>query len=227
MKRRSGNKNKKAVLLKSAAVIVTLAAVLLLPSLARYGADVRKQKRLQQTQISNPAEINRDYVCELVIPGSQPGAQIRFPVVRGRDNQKYLHTAFSGEESLLGAIFMDYRCGGDSSPHTIIYGHDAQDHHGNKLMFGVLRSYLEEAFRAAHPELHLVHGHTTKRFRLFAVKVTDTSDDAYRLDFSADRSFAEFAEQMGAPKGTKEILTLSTCLGGDGNMRLLVQGALL
>ncbi len=71
--------------------------------------------------------MNEDYYCDLLIPGSD----ILFHVVRGRDNLKYLHTAFSGVESELGAIFMDYRCDAQTSPHTIIYGHDAQDLDGN------------------------------------------------------------------------------------------------
>ena len=222
-KQRGSKRSKSAVFLQAGAVAFTLAALLLIPGLARHGADASRQQSLQQTEIADPSELNGDYFCDLVIPGSD----IRFPVVRGSDNQKYLHTSFIGEENILGAIFMDYRCGEASAPHTIIYGHDARAYDGSRLMFGVLRNYLDEAFIAAHPEIELVRNDTAKRFRLFAVKVTDTGDDAYCLDFGAGgRSFEEFAELMGAPANTKEILTLSTCLGGDGNLRLLVQGAL-
>lgn len=59
------------------------------------------------------------------------------------------------------------------------------------------------------------------------MKVTDTKDAAYHLDFDGNDCFARFADRMGAPDGTREILTLSTCLGGENNMRLLIQGAVV
>ncbi len=59
------------------------------------------------------------------------------------------------------------------------------------------------------------------------MKVMDTKDAAYHLDFDDNDCFAQFADQMGAPDGTREILTLSTCLGGENNMRLLIQGAVV
>ncbi|MBD5520262.1 MAG: class B sortase [Lachnospiraceae bacterium] len=140
---------------------------------------------------------------------------------------KYLHTTITGEESKLGAIFMDYRCDALTSPHTIIYGHDAKDLTGNELMFGKLRNFLEEDFRLNHTEVCLYKDKEVKRYNIFAVKVTDINDEAYNLDFENEDQFNEFADQMGAPENTEEILTLSTCLGGENDVRLLVQGALV
>ena len=140
---------------------------------------------------------------------------------------KYLNTAITGEKSELGAIFMDYRCDAMTSPHTIIYGHDAEDLSGNWRMFGKLRNFLEEDFRRNHAEIYLCKDKEVKRYNIFAVKVTDINDEAYNLHFENEDQFNEFADQMGAPENTKEILTLSTCLGGENDMRLLVQGALV
>lgn len=185
-------------------------------------------KKTTREQISNEndlSEINGDYYCDLYIPNSD----IAFHVVRGTDNLKYLHTSFSGEESELGAIFMDYRCDVKTQPHTIIYGHDAQDLDGNPLMFGQLRAYLDEGYIEKHIEIYLCKDGETKKYQLFAVKVTDTDtdDDAYYLDFDDRYRFEEFADRMGAPDSTREILTLSTCLGSGNNMRLLIQGAIV
>ena len=64
-------------------------------------------------------------------------------------------------------------------------------------------------------------------YEVFAARVTDIADPAYRLDFSAPGSFEAFAGICGAPPGTAQILTLSTCLSGDNDdERVIVQGAL-
>lgn len=208
-------------LLEGTAIAATLGTLLLIPNIARYASDIKKS--VETSEAADPSEMNEDYYCDLSIPGSD----ISFHVVRGRDNLKYLHTAFSGEESELGAIFMDYRCDAQTSSHTIIYGHDAQDLDGNLLMFGKLRNYLDEEYIAGHTELSLYKDGEEKKYQLFAVKVTDTKDAAYHLDFDGNDCFAQFADRMGAPDGTREILTLSTCLGGENNMRLLIQGAVV
>ena len=238
------------------ATALTVAAVLLFGNLIGYGADVRKSldampatttdveetadapapaagvdaasdagattAHANTVEYMPPWAVNEDYCCDLIVPDSD----IVFPVVKGSDNTKYLTCAFTGEESEIGSIFMDYRCNLGETPHTIIYGHDAQDIDGSAIMFGTLRNYLDQEFIDTHMELDLVCKGETKRFELFAVKVTDSSDEAYDLVFSAHGGFDGFAKAMGAPDGTREILTLSTCLG-EGGDRLLVQGAIV
>lgn len=212
-------KNNCIYILEAFAIIAFMVTVSFIPDMIHYLLDEKKStKILDSDEISS---INKDYDCHLFIPDSD----IEFPVVRGTDNLKYLHTAVTGEESELGAIFMDYRCDDSALPHIIIYGHDAQDLNGNYLMFGQLRYFLEEDFIQNHTEICLSKEDQVKRYNIFAVKVTDINDEAYNLDFSDRLEFAEFANRMGAPENTKEILTLSTCLGGENNMRLLVQGA--
>ena len=116
---------------------------------------------------------------------------------------------------MLGAIFMDYRCELSKSPHIIIYGHDAKDLEGNLLMFGKLRQYRDDDFAKGHCSIKLICGDEVREYSLFAVKITDSTDESYRVDF-AEGEFEAFAENIGAPPDAKEILTLSTCLGKDG-----------
>lgn len=214
-------KNNSAYILEGMAVIAFLVAIMLIPDVIHYCMDEKKSTKISGA--GDISEINDDYYCDLIIPGSD----IAFPVMRGTDNLKYLHTAVTGEESELGAIFMDYRCDASELPHTIIYGHDAQGVNGNRLMFGRLRYFLEEDFLQNHTEICICKDDQVKYYNIFAIKVTDINDEAYNLDFSNETEFNEFAQLMGAPENTKEILTLSTCLGRENNMRLLVQGALV
>jgi hypothetical protein len=53
-------------------------------------------------------QINPDDICWIRIDG----IRVDYPVVRGSDNERYLHTSFSGEENILGT--RNYReCHGD------------------------------------------------------------------------------------------------------------------
>lgn len=214
-------KNNITHIYEAIAIIATVVTLILIPDIVKYSLDEKKSEAVIEE--SDLAMVNEDYYCDLYILNSD----ISFNVVRGNDNIKYLDTAITGEKSELGAIFMDYRCDALTSPHTIIYGHDAEDLAGNGRMFGKLRNFLEEDFRRNHTELCLYKDKELKRYNIFAVKVTDINNEAYNLDFENEDQFNEFADQMGAPENTEEILTLSTCLGTDNDMRLLVQGALI
>lgn len=214
-------KNNSTYIFEAIAILASMVTILLIPDTIRYFMDEKKSTEISDS--SDLSRINEDYYCDLFIPNSD----IAFPVVRGTDNSKYLHTAVTGEESQLGAIFMDYRCDASTLPHKIIYGHDAQSLNGNPLLFGQLRYFLEEDFIQDHTEICLYKDDKVKQYNIFAIKVTDINDEAYHLDFTNESEFKEFANRMGAPENTEEILTLSTCLGGGNNRRLLVQGALL
>ena len=219
--RKYRKKNDITNIYEAMAVIATVVTIILIPDIVKYSLDEKKSEVVSEA--NDLARMNENYYCDLYILDSD----ISFNVVRGTDNSKYLHTTVTGEESEMGAIFMDYRCDALTLPHTIIYGHDALDLSGNRLMFGKLRYFLEEDFMQNHTEICLCKDKEVKRYNIFAVKVTDINDEAYNLDFENEDQFNEFAGRMGAPENTEEILTLSTCLGGENDMRLLVQGALI
>lgn len=166
-------------------------------------------------------EINPDYVGLLMVEG----AEIFNPVVRGRDNVRYLHTSFGGAENRFGAVFMDYRNVGDDLPHIIIYGHNVGDESGRGLMLNWLFRFLDEQFKAAHPVVVFIEDGKRSEFEIFSVRITDVYDPAYQLDFDAPGSFDAFLERNGAPPDAPQILTLSTCTFGDcEDGRVILQG---
>ena len=70
-------------------------------------------------------------------------SQISYPLVRGADNEKYLHTTFEGKENAAGALFVDADNAADfTDRNTFIYGHNMK----NGSMFGQLRKYKDSAF---------------------------------------------------------------------------------
>jgi len=170
-------------------------------------------------------QINPDYVGWIRIEGTD----IDYPVVRGDDNEKYLHTSFYGEENITGAVFMDYRNVGDltthkigdSLPHIIIYGHNLQQ--GG--MFSDLRRLLNKQFFEEHRIITLIVNDKEIEFEIFSARRTDINDPAYNLNLDNPRLFARFADRIDAPLTATQIITLSTCIrGGSDDSRIVVQG---
>jgi len=171
-------------------------------------------------------QINPDYVGWIRIDGTS----IDYPVVRGSDNDKYIHTSFQGEESIAGAIFMDYRNVGDlltyrvgeALPHIIIYGHNMQ----RGGMFSDLRGFINSRFLEENNIITLIIDGETVEFEIFSARLSDINDPAYYLTFDASHSFPRFADRVGAPLQATQIITLSTCArrDGGGDARVIVQG---
>jgi len=162
--------------------------------------------------------INADFFGWLYIEGTN----VDYPVALGTDNTKYLNTSFTGSRNPNGTVFLDYRCRGDYNPHLIIYGHNAE----RGEMFADLLKYLDASYMAANPVLLVSDGGVETEYAIFAARGTDIFDPAYRLNFDGPDEFARFAAACGAPEGTVNIVTLSTCVNGpDKSRRVIVQGA--
>lgn len=207
------------------AIAYTVAAFLYIRDLAesRMANNLLQAMKEDEKSISKfdaqMRETNPDYLCWIKIDGTL----IDYPVVRGNDNEKYLHTSFDGEENVFGALFMDYRCSGDYVPNMIIYGHNSR----HRDMFGGLRNFLDDQYLAEHPVITLKVNDRVVEYEIFDARKTDITDPAYYLDFSAADSFPAFAERCGAPPDTTQIITLSTCVsGGNEDGRVIVQGVL-
>ena len=177
------------------------------------------QAQPMPTATPSLSDVNPEYTGWLEVMGTG----ISYPMAQGEDNDKYLHTTFSGEENKLGAIFLDARCvDGLAGQHTIIYGHNAKD----GSMFAGLSALLDAE---AYPDITITlpEGEVLT-YRIFAVRQSDIRDFAYRWEFEDAADFAAFADGLGAPEGSERIITLSTCSdtgGRDG--RLLVHAALV
>jgi sortase B len=206
-----------------ATMIAAVLATIVIPHVSDLRAFRREQAAMPDLSPFDAywLEANPDYVGWLMMDGTS----IDFPVVRGDDNEKYMTTSFSGEENMLGAVFMDYRVTGESQ-HIIIYGHQASDVQGNWLVFGALHEFLDDAHLAQNPIIMFMQNDSIYEFEIFSARRTDIHDPAYQLDFSALDSWTAFLERNSAPTDAKQIITLSTCVGVDNDMRMIVQGAL-
>lgn len=161
--------------------------------------------------------INPDYIGWIAM---EDGG-VDYPVVQYDDNKKYLNTTFEGKRNALGAIFMDYRNPeGFDGEYAIIYGHNAK----NGTMFGSLKKLVG---MEQYPDIHIttVSGEALV-YQVFDVRKTDIHDAAFRWKFEEEGAMEAFKRALGAPEGTTNLMTLSTCTsGGSDDERLLVIAA--
>ena len=149
---------------------------------------------------------------------------IEYPIVRGRDNSRYLFTTFLGNRNPAGTIFMDYRhANGFDEKITIVYGHNMRD----GTMFAQVALYLEQGFKQSNQyiEITTLDGRTLI-YRVFDAVITDAWDMIYTLSVQ-DPSQA-VTMFRNAPSDAQNFLLLSTCtIGGDVDERILVYAALV
>lgn len=73
---------------------------------------------------------------------------ISYPIVKGMDNDKYLHTTFENTKNSAGAIFMDYTNASNFTDcNTLIYGHNMK----NGSMFGLLKNLRDKELYKESP----------------------------------------------------------------------------
>jgi len=164
-------------------------------------------------------EINPDFIGWISIDDF-----INYPVVRGKDNEKYLDRTFVGQNNPSGAIFMDYRnVHGFESDVCILYGHNMKD----RTMFAQLHKYREQDFMEAHPNIAIVTlGGEVLVYRVFAAKLVNDLNRAYRLNFADAAAAARVFPN--SPEGVSRFLLLSTCTNSSYDFeRLLIYAALV
>lgn len=149
---------------------------------------------------------------------------IDYPLVRGGDNDRYLHTGANGERNALGAIFMDYRNGSLEDPFILIYGHMMK----NDLMFGSLKSFKTQPRSL---EFYLDTGEKTIKTRAVLAGILSGQTILDPRDFSTYEKRLDFyrglqKEAVYDPgydlQPQDQIINLVTCTYERANVRLFV-----
>ena len=158
-------------------------------------------------------KLNPDVVGWIYIPDTT----VNYPIVQGETNDTYLYHLFNGVYNRSGSIFMDFRNAADyTDANTIIYGH----HMGDGTMFADIVKYKKQAYYDAHPTGFLFTPDQTFELTFFTAYVTDTTDDAWCMNFSSDEDYADWLRDSAArsefragilPTLSDQLLTLSTC----------------
>ena len=165
-------------------------------------------------------EKNPDVVAWIQIPALEG---LDYPVVIGEDNAYYVNHNWEKEESEEGAIFLDFRNHSDfSQPHNILYGHCMKD----GTMFQSLGQWEKESFLRGSDRTVLLY--LPEEVRVYEIigseRVGSLDSRVYKTDYAAGQDWANaigetlrhlWYESDVEYDGNSEILTLSTCMGGD------------
>ena len=161
-------------------------------------------------------------------------AVISYPVVRGKDNDKYLDTSLEGKYLAAGTIFMDYQNDDDfRDDNTVIYGHNMK----NGSMFGQLRKFRNAEFSNNNPYFYIytVDGRELT-YQIFAVKVVSAVSSTYDKFYADAQEYQDYIDNVYKSAiytssdvtvtPQDRIVTLSTCTGDD-ETRLVVFGVVV
>ena len=168
--------------------------------------------------------INQDIIAWIQIEGTE----ISYPVMKGTDNDYYLHHTFERNSNSAGSIFIEYTNSSDFQDcNTIIYGHNMR----NGSMFGLLKKYFQSQDSLPGRYVWICTPEKDYRYEIFSSHVVDAAGEVYTLFSAPDQQFQQYLDSMKAQSlvdfgvdVTKEdkIITLSTCTGNDAT-RFVVQ----
>ena len=156
---------------------------------------------------------------------------ISYPIVKGKDNQTYLHQTYEKNYNFAGTIFVDYENSGDFSDcNTLVYGHNMK----NGSMFGHLKKFREDdKLYKQDKYFWILTPERNYRYEIITAYTTGVNSDTYTLFKGPGEEFEKYLEKI---KGYSEIqtddtdltikdriVTLSTCTGNEST-RFVVQG---
>ncbi|MDE6186010.1 MAG: class B sortase, partial [Lachnospiraceae bacterium] len=165
-------------------------------------------------------EQNKDMVGWLAIEGTK----IDYPVVRGMDNEYYLHHNFYGDEDKYGCLFVKDIADVDTpGANFVIYGHNMKD----GAMFGELDFYQQKDFWKEHPFISFDTLYEERSYEIIAVffsQVYEKEENIFKYyDFYEAETQEEFVTYYENIKKLSlydtgveasygdTFLTLSTC----------------
>lgn len=155
------------------------------------------------------------------------GTQINYPVVKGADNDYYLHRDLEGKELYSGTLFADYRCSEiDRCRNYLIYGHSMK----NYSMFGSLLLYKDPGYYRLHPYIWFITPDARYCLDLYAGFYVDAAAGLYRPELSAASlsDWLDYAKEHSTFRSAVEIspeenvVTFSTCAYGNETQRYVV-----
>ncbi|MGN8632288.1 class B sortase [Blautia sp. HCP3S3_G3] len=156
---------------------------------------------------------------------------VSYPIVKGEDNDTYLHMTYEKNYNFAGTIFIDYENSRDFSDcNTLVYGHNMK----NGSMFGQLKKFSQD------PETYkkskyfwLFTPDKTYRYEIISAYTTGVNSDTYTLFKGPGQEFEDYLKTIvsrseietnaGDLDMMDKIVTLSTCTGNQST-RFVVQG---
>ncbi len=176
------------------------------------------------------SEVNPDMVAWLYMGA----VEMSYPVVRGEDNEYYLHHTFENAENGSGCVFMDSEVNPDlTSWNTFFYGHNMK----NGTMFGSLKKLLrEEGLYETDPYIYVFMRDGIYRYKIFSFYLDQPNSKMYYTcrTFKEYRQYVRKALEMSQHEcnvpatENDNMITLVTCSGtGAGKKREFVHATFI
>ncbi len=142
---------------------------------------------------------------------------INYPIVKGKDNDQYLHLSFDGTWTVGGTLFVDAITEDPFRQfNTIVYGHHMFDH----SMFGDIEYLKDPDYCEEHPQFELITPEGKYHLRVCAFLNQPADSEIYTTNFHDEEGKQEYIDLIGslASYVTPEKMTtdsrlvvLSTC----------------
>ena len=157
---------------------------------------------------------------------------ISYPIMKGTDNEYYLHHTINGSYLYAGSIFMNYQNASDfSDMNTFIFGHNMK----NDSMFGLLGDFKDKEVYEKNPCFWIYTPEGAHRYDIFSCYVADADEDTYTVYHGQGEAYDKYVKQLKENSaypidvdvdGTDKIVTLSTCTEEGYDYRYIVNGVL-
>ena len=158
---------------------------------------------------------------------------INYPILKGADNDIYLHRTYEGGYSKAGSIFVDAANQWDfADSNTIVYGH----HMNNGSMFASLQDWLGQEFYEKHPVMWLLTPQQDYKIVLFSGYTVSAYSDTYTIFTGPCEEFTDYLAgcvERSAFHADVELnekgcyVLLSTCAYMFENARYVLHGMLV
>lgn len=156
---------------------------------------------------------------------------VSYPIVKGEDNDTYLHMTYEKNYNFAGTIFIDYENSRDFSDcNTLVYGHNMK----NGSMFGQLKKFSQDPETYKKSKYFWIFTpDKTYRYEIISAYTTGVNSDTYTLFKGPGQEFEDYLKtivsrseietNVGDLDMMDKIVTLSTCTGNQST-RFVVQG---
>ncbi len=207
-------------------------------SVTKSSEDVNEPTELPT--VENPVDftelqkINTDAYAWIKVPNTN----IDYPIMQSfyEDDLFYLEHNIYKEYEFAGSIYTEKINNRDFlDPNTVIYGHDML----NGSMFQNLHKFSDNEFFNENEYFYIYTPARKLTYQVFSAYVYDNRHILNSFDFSDKEVFQGYIDEATNPRSVDantrdvevttddKIVTLSTCVGYDKNLRYLVQGVLI
>ena len=197
-----------------------------IPEVQRIEVEQRSWKAPIEVDFQKLLEINTDIVGWLYVEALP---NISYPIVKGEDNNYYLHRTYERQDNFAGTLFIDCENERDlDNCNTILYGHNMK----NGSMFGTLKNFkLPETVQKSNV-VWILTPMGDYKYEVFSAYTAGVDSETYTLIKGPGQELVDYANKMQENsiidlphrefKITDRILTLSTCTGNE-KTRFVVQ----